>query len=648
MPERGVCCVQCEDPDHALLRLPVLDGLRETQCCGPTGRGPCLHGGWRVLCVRLKIGGVPGTAPSSPFIVQDRIHRRNAVQTRQISSASIHNRRWAILKQEYQSPWRLCPGFVAQDPYQLATDPVYCNATNRVPIRFRAPALLLLHDVPEQGCCARVTPHGRNPTGSKGKHFFVYFKFTNESRKHKMSRRKCRYSAQGVKGLRARPPPMANKAFTGRTLSKEWPENNPWWHNLNTGFQHMKAHWVNIFLHTLCMGVSDADWEGCHDCYFHADLPSSSETYLEDFLKCAKEYKLSEHFKPCQELAEAKDLQIEIDNTLITLSPMDKNSRGRMVVRCLKVTATGTAAISCIKRIIEVQETTMEKLDLYDFFLLGQCFSLENEMSMDKTLIPNLAVPNRYGEYVDYGVKFYNTLYYKATPEQEALKKIDTRGPSHREGILSSAASAAVKMEGNVELQMESDTSNEQNTNYDDLVPMDTIEKPNKKLIRVLSVLGYVISVTMAGVMLSLYYVFLWKPSINCVSSQPLVSQFTVAHPLVIKRQLVQPPARAVLGPTNPQPTNLWFGHPIVGAPKQLSDKNHADFFQNSIFDLPESIHGWNCHGHRDLDGWMLLSDQSNQTDIYHCFQLSKQEVLPRRLPSYLWPIWHSGMDHTL
>jgi hypothetical protein len=38
-------------------------------------------------------------------------------------------------------------------------------------------------------------------------------------------------------------------------------------------------------------------------------------------------------------------------------------------------------------------------------------------------LIPNLAVPNRYGEYVDYGVRFYNTLYYKSTPEQEALKK---------------------------------------------------------------------------------------------------------------------------------------------------------------------------------------------------------------------------------
>ncbi|CAG0922147.1 unnamed protein product [Notodromas monacha] len=53
------------------------------------------------------------------------------------------------------------------------------------------------------------------------------------------------------------------------------------------------------------------------------------------------------------------------------------------------------------------------------------------------------------------------------------------------------------------------------------------------------------------------------------VSGQPLVGQFTVAHLLVIKRRSVQPPARAVLGPVNPQPTKLRFGHPIVGAPEQ-------------------------------------------------------------------------------
>jgi hypothetical protein len=41
--------------------------------------------------------------------------------------------------------------------------------------------------------------------------------------------------------------------------------------------------------------------------------------------------------------------------------------------------------------------------------------------------------------------------------------------------------------------------------------------KPSKKLVRVLTVFGYVISVSLAGVMLSLYYVFLWKPTVNNV-----------------------------------------------------------------------------------------------------------------------------------
>ncbi|CAG0921244.1 unnamed protein product [Notodromas monacha] len=53
------------------------------------------------------------------------------------------------------------------------------------------------------------------------------------------------------------------------------------------------------------------------------------------------------------------------------------------------------------------------------------------------------------------------------------------------------------------------------------------------------------------------------------VSGQPPVSQFMVAHPPVVKRRLVQPPARAVLGLANPQPTKLRFGHPIVRAPEQ-------------------------------------------------------------------------------
>ncbi|XP_076065223.1 uncharacterized protein LOC143039239 [Oratosquilla oratoria] len=39
--------------------------------------------------------------------------------------------------------------------------------------------------------------------------------------------------------------------------------------------------------------------------------------------------------------------------------------------------------------------------------------------------------------------------------------------------------------------------------------------KPNKKIVRLLTVLAYVISVSMAAIILSLYYVFLWDPEVK-------------------------------------------------------------------------------------------------------------------------------------
>lgn len=50
--------------------------------------------------------------------------------------------------------------------------------------------------------------------------------------------------------------------------------------------------------------------------------------------------------------------------------------------------------------------------------------------------------------------------------------------------------------------------------------PEDTKEskyepKQNKKIIRLLTVIAYVISVSMAAIILSLYYVFLWDPQIK-------------------------------------------------------------------------------------------------------------------------------------
>ncbi|CAG0880647.1 unnamed protein product [Darwinula stevensoni] len=46
----------------------------------------------------------------------------------------------------------------------------------------------------------------------------------------------------------------------------------------------------------------------------------------------------------------------------------------------------------------------------------------------------------------------------------------------------------------------------------------------NKKVIRVLTVVGYVISVSLAGVMLSLYYTFIWEPGSTATA---------LPHPLV-------------------------------------------------------------------------------------------------------------------
>ncbi|CAG0919840.1 unnamed protein product [Notodromas monacha] len=89
---------------------------------------------------------------------------------------------------------------------------------------------------------------------------------------------------------------------------------------------------------------------------------------------------------------------------------------------------------------------------------------------------------------------------------------------------------------------------------------------------------------------------------------QPPVGQFMVAHPLVVKRQLVQLPARAVLGLANPQPTKLWFGHPIVWVPKQSGDKNHAVFFR---IQEPENVgKSWTIANPISPKEWQIASAQ--------------------------------------
>ncbi|GAB6026023.1 hypothetical protein CHUAL_012234 [Chamberlinius hualienensis] len=46
--------------------------------------------------------------------------------------------------------------------------------------------------------------------------------------------------------------------------------------------------------------------------------------------------------------------------------------------------------------------------------------------------------------------------------------------------------------------------------------------KQNKKLIRLMTVMAYVFSVSMAAIMLSLYYVFLWDPNIKITKEDNL------------------------------------------------------------------------------------------------------------------------------
>lgn len=69
--------------------------------------------------------------------------------------------------------------------------------------------------------------------------------------------------------------------------------------------------------------------------------------------------------------------------------------------------------------------------------------------------------------------------------------------------------------------------------------------KQNKKVVRLLTVLAYVFSVSLAAIVLSLYYVFLWNPNMQ-LQDPPLVNESaggnkpTVALPLVQGQQQQQ------------------------------------------------------------------------------------------------------------
>ncbi|GBL69121.1 hypothetical protein AVEN_134188-1 [Araneus ventricosus] len=75
-----------------------------------------------------------------------------------------------------------------------------------------------------------------------------------------------------------------------------------------------------------------------------------------------------------------------------------------------------------------------------------------------------------------------------------------------------------------------------------DSTPDNTIKPPlskrkqHKKLVRLLTVMAYVFSVSLGAIVLSLYYVFLWDPQIQKEGQRKLI-------PLPVPQQLISDPS---------------------------------------------------------------------------------------------------------
>ncbi|CAG0883809.1 unnamed protein product [Darwinula stevensoni] len=140
--------------------------------------------------------------------------------------------------------------------------------------------------------------------------------------------------------------------FHGQRYDGGFLDMNPWMFNKNTGFQRITPRRVNSWLDTLCMGVRHDDMDNCRKCFFNTDLPTRNGNYLQDFISCADSFKMSRNFEICKSVA---------------------------------------AAINCMDKVLQLQSKNQGDMNSYDFFLLAQCFSMENILSMDKTLLPMMA-----------------------------------------------------------------------------------------------------------------------------------------------------------------------------------------------------------------------------------------------------------------
>ncbi|XP_018899605.1 uncharacterized protein inaF-D [Bemisia tabaci] len=131
--------------------------------------------------------------------------------------------------------------------------------------------------------------------------------------------------------------------------------------------------------------------------------------------------------------------------------------------------------------------------------------------------------------------------------------------------------------------------------------------KNKKKLVRVLTVIAYMFSVSLAAIMLSLYYMFLWSPRNETAASQVVYPPCQIPDPIVMERlskQIKQQQGPVVIT-AEARPTTS----PIEKqSTKKINSSNHHKHQKNK---LPE---------HTD-DEFEMAKIESSYSDIKHDHQ---------------------------
>ncbi|XP_066961786.1 uncharacterized protein [Macrobrachium rosenbergii] len=107
--------------------------------------------------------------------------------------------------------------------------------------------------------------------------------------------------------------------------------------------------------------------------------------------------------------------------------------------------------------------------------------------------------------------------------------------------------------------------------------------KQNKKIVRLLTVIAYVISVSMAAIILSLYYVFLWDPQLKYsntekakMDSSPFATPDTGETRMAAENNLLEPKPTPYALPVIPETNHHHSSHqPHHNGQATLSNNNH-------------------------------------------------------------------------